>query len=95
MTHAHDFLQRLQSRLAGLSWITHRFKESRDRLINGLGSHVVLGSVECLSGSSSDRGILVDERLSDRGDDLIFVIRQDVLVGRGPECQLMTHQLLT
>lgn len=85
ITHAHDFLERLERRLRRFARVTHRLEQRRDSLVNSLGPNVVLHRVECPRGGGTDRGFAVHKRVPDRRDDRVLVIGHDVLVGGRPK----------
>jgi hypothetical protein len=85
ITHAHDFLERLERRLGRFARVAHRLEQRRNGLVHSLGTDVVLHRVECPCGGGADRGLAVDKRVPDRRDDCVLVIGHDVLVGGRPE----------
>ncbi len=83
-THAHDLFQRLQCCFGPLAWIPHSLQQRRDGLIDRLGAHAMLHSVESPSSGGAHGGRPVHQGRTNRRDDGIFVISNNFLIRRSP-----------
>ena len=72
-TYAHDFLQCLECSARAVAWLTKRFQECRDRLVDRLRADVLLENVERFGSSGSDFGRIIDQGHPDHSDDLVLL----------------------